>query len=85
MTNGPCPQIPLELLLWLQQHAPQHTPHPDETLADIMWNGGYRSLVDKLQELYDEQQVASAEGIPPGVEEPEVMGGGLLAHVGLSE
>lgn len=81
------PQLSIDLVVWLGQYVPHHTPHPtQDTLADLMFNGGRRSLVEELLEIYKSQQGALSEGVPPEVaQDPEPGQVGPLAHLGIYE
>lgn len=49
------PQIPKDLLEFLQRRVPSKDFSPSDTLREIDFYGGKREIVNFLQRLYDDQ------------------------------
>lgn len=58
MPEGPpysAPEVPLSLVLYLEEEYPPMDARPGDDLAVLVFQGGRRDLVKRLRAMYEEQ------------------------------
>ena len=56
MSNQSIPYVPPELVEYLNKINPLRAPQKGDSLEDLMWYGGQRSIIDKLTQVVKDQK-----------------------------
>lgn len=55
MENKDFPEVPLTLLEALEERFPERSPRKGESMEDLMWRGGCRSVIAFLRSIHENQ------------------------------
>ena len=52
------PLIPKDLIIELNRRFPNQSTHNGETHTDLVWRGGQRSVIEFLNNMFEEQEAS---------------------------
>ena len=52
------PLIPKDLIIELNRRFPNQSPQNGETHTDLVWRGGQRSVIEFLNNMFEEQEAS---------------------------